>query len=97
MRTTLTVTPSVLNLLMSKFAAAAEQPVATLANYYSRVLERPISCRQTWLLLNAQLAFFMTVFSGCGLLLRLVCILWLLSALLQCKAVFAAAGQTENE
>ena len=97
MKSTMTVTPSVLNLVMSKIAAVAEQPVEALANYYSRVLERQVSCRQTWFLLNAQLAFFMTVFSGCGLSLRIVCLLWLISALLQCKAVFAADGQTENE
>ena len=83
------MTPSVLNQVINTFAAFAEQPVAALANYYSQVLERHVSYRQTWLLLNAQLAFFLTVFSACGLLLRMACILWLVSALLQCKAAFA--------
>ena len=97
MKTTMTMTPSVLNQVMNTFAAFVEQPVAALANYYSRILERQVSYRQTWLLLNAQFAFFVTASSACGLLLRMVCILWLVSALLRCKAAFAADGQMESE
>lgn len=95
MRTTMTMTPSVLTQVMNTLTTVVEQPVAALANYYSRVLERQVSCRQTWQLLNAQLAFFVTVFSSCGLLLRFACILWLVSALLRCKAVFSVEERKE--
>ena len=57
-----------------------------LSTYYSRVLEQRVSRRQTWMLLNAQLAFFFTVFPvACPFLLRLVCLVWLVASLLQCR------------
>ena len=82
----MTMTPSVLTQVMNTLTTVVEQPVAALANYYSRVLERQVSCRQ---------AFFVTVFSSCGLLLRFACILWLVSALLRCKAVFSVEERKE--
>lgn len=63
------------------------KPVAWLQKYYSDVLERELSVRQTWLLINAQLAFIFAVFPVDGpLLARLACGAWLISALLKCKA-----------
>jgi hypothetical protein len=71
--------------LLILFAKAVRKPLAMLAGYYSKVLETEINLRQTLLLLNAQLAFFFTVFPMCSLFLRALCILWLCDALMKCK------------
>lgn len=74
--------------ITSLFATALRQPLSSLTNYYSRVLEQPLNNRQTLLLLNAQLAFLMAVFPvECPLLLRLGFLAWLGSALLKCREV----------
>lgn len=62
--------------------------IAGIASYYGSVLERDIDNKQTLALINAQLAFVMTVFPiEASLLLRLLCALWLVAALLKCKEV----------
>lgn len=67
-------------------AESIQQMVEPIAAYYSKVLEQPVSRRQTWLLLNAQAAFLLTVFPAtCPLLLRTVFAAWLVDALLRCK------------
>ena len=65
---------------------AAERLLSPLTTYYSQVLERRITTRQTALLLNAQTAFFITVFpASAPLLVRTACVIWLISALLKCR------------
>ena len=75
---------------IARFANLLNRPVILLSNYYSQVLERRIDTRQTWCLLNVQLAFFLTVFPACSLLLRVACMAWLVSALLKCKSALQA-------
>ena len=70
----------------AKVASTVQRIVAPLARYYSRVLDTEVSTRQTLLLVNAQAAFFMTVFpADCHLLLRLGCLAWLISAVMKCR------------
>ena len=58
-----------------------------LSTYYSQVLERPVSIRQTLHLLHVQTAAFLAIFPlGCSVLFRFLCILWLISALLKCRS-----------
>jgi len=84
---TLKVHESKFDLALVKCAKMVRRSVTALAAYYSRVLERPVDNRQTVLLLNAQAAAFMTIFpADCSLVLRIVCGVWLVSALLKCKA-----------
>lgn len=62
------------------------RPVQWLRRYYSVALQREVSMRQTWLLLNAQAAFAAAFFpTSEPLVLRLCCMGWLLSAMLKCK------------
>jgi len=68
----------------------AERPLTELTRYYSDVLERPLSRRQTLHLLNAQLAFLMTVFPTMSLVLRILCLAWLVGAVLKCRDLQAA-------
>lgn len=63
----------------------AERPLAGLTRYYSDVLERQLSTRQTLLLLNAQLAFLMTVFPSMSFALRILCLTWLVGAVVKCR------------
>ena len=62
-----------------------ERPLSGLTQYYSEVLERRMSIRQTLHLLNAQLALLMTVFPTMSMGLRLVCLAWLVGAVLKCR------------
>jgi hypothetical protein len=67
-------------------SSKAQQSVSHVTYYYSKVLEQELDNKQTLCLLNAQLAFVMTVFpTGCPWLLRIACACWLVSALLKCK------------
>ena len=63
----------------------AERPLMGLTRYYSDVLERQLSTRQTLLLLNAQLAFLMTVFPSMSFVLRILCLTWLVGAVVKCR------------
>ena len=74
-------------LVMNQIMAAALRPLQAIANYYSRMLEQPVSVRQTLHLINAQLAFVMTVFVDSPILFRVFCAAWLVVALLRCKNV----------
>lgn len=61
-------------------------PLAWLRQYYEQVTERKLSFQETGWLLNAQLAFVMTVFPiEAPIATRLLCCLWLLHAVLKCK------------
>lgn len=66
--------------MLHQLHTMVKAPFAALAKYYSHVLEREISIRQTLLLLNAQTAFFLCCAPGRRSirtprsLLRLVCL-----------------------
>lgn len=74
-------------LVMNQVMAAALRPLQAIANYYSRMLEQRVSVRQTLHLINAQMAFVMTVFVDSPILFRALCAAWLVVALLKCKSV----------
>jgi hypothetical protein len=78
---------STMNRVINHVNALVAQPLLLLSDYYSKVAGCRINIRQTGVLLNTQLAFFLTVFSDCGLLLRIACMLWLVVSLLRCKSL----------
>ena len=62
------------------------RPIELLCSYYSNVLERKLTMRQTWLLINAQLAFGAAFFPmEAPWVVRIGCLAWVVSALLKCK------------
>ena len=62
------------------------RPIEWLCSYYSDVLERKLTMRQTWLLINAQLAFGAAFFPvESPWVVRIGCLVWVVSALLKCK------------
>ena len=62
------------------------RPIEWLCSYYSDVLERKLTMRQTWLLINAQLAFGAAFFPvEATWVVRIGCLVWVVSALLKCK------------
>lgn len=76
------------NKVYNMVTTAAKSIISDIALYYSKVLERKLDNKQTLHLLNAQLAFVMTVFpTECSFILRILCACWLLTALQRCKEV----------
>lgn len=62
------------------------RPIEWLCSYYSDVLDRKLTMRQTWLLVNAQLAFGAAFFPvEAPWVVRIGCLVWVVSALLNCK------------
>lgn len=62
------------------------RPIEWLCSYYSDVLERKLTMRQTWLLINTQLAFGAAFFPvEAPWVVRIGCLAWVVSALLKCK------------
>ena len=62
------------------------RPIEWLCSYYSDVLERKLTMRQTWILINAQLAFGAAFFPvEAPWVIRIGCLVWVVSALLKCK------------
>ena len=62
------------------------RPIEWLCSYYSDVLERKLTMRQTWLLINAQLAFGSAFFPvEAPWVVRIGSLVWVVSALLKCK------------
>lgn len=62
------------------------RPIEWLCSYYSNVLDRKLTMRQTWLLINAQLAFGAAFFPvESPWVVRIGCLVWVVSALLKCK------------
>lgn len=62
------------------------RPIEWLCSYYSNVLERKLTMHQTWLLINAQLAFGAASFPvEAPWVVRIGCLVWVVSALLKCK------------
>ena len=76
-----------MNTVMNQVSDDVRRPLMMLTQYYSKVLDRKLNLRQTLSLLNAQLAFFVTAFAGCSLMVRAFLFAWLVSALLKCKEV----------
>lgn len=82
------VNNSVLNFL-SAVRKRALYPIEWLRQYYSHVLEREVSTRQTWLLINAQTAFVFAAFPVNGpFLLRVACCAWFAHAVWRCRKAF---------
>lgn len=62
------------------------RPIEWLCSYYSDVLDRKLTMRQTWLLINAQLAFGAAFFPvEAPWVVHIGCLVWVVSALLKCK------------
>lgn len=62
------------------------RPIEWLCSYYSDVLDRKLTMRQTWLLINAQLAFGAAFFPvEAPWVVCIGCLVWVVSALLKCK------------
>lgn len=62
------------------------RPIEWLCSYYSDVLDRKLTIRQTWLLINAQLAFGAAFFPvEAPWVVRIGSLVWVVSALLKCK------------
>ncbi len=62
------------------------RPIEWLCSYYSNVLDRKLTMRQTWLLVNTQLAFGAAFFPvEAPWVVRIGCLVWVVSALQKCK------------
>ena len=69
------------------------RPIEWLCSYYSDVLDRKLTMRQTWLLINAQLAFGAAFFPvEAPWIVRIGCLAWVVSALLKCKRGLSEEG-----
>ena len=69
------------------------RPIEWLCSYYSDMLERKLTMRQTWLLINAQLAFGAAFFPvEAPWIVRIGCLAWVVSALLKCKRGLSEEG-----
>lgn len=65
---------------------AIKQPIEWLRKYYSVVLEKEISMKQTRILLETQLAFVLSIFpADIHLLLRVGSLVWFCNCLYKCK------------
>ena len=66
--------------------ATVKQPLEWLCKYYSVVLEKKVSMKQTALLLETQMAFLMVIFpANISLLLRMASLGWFVFCLIRCK------------
>lgn len=71
---------------LSKTADAIKQPIEWLRKYYSVILEKEISMKQTALLLETQFAFAMAIMpADMHLLLRAASLGWFCLCLKKCK------------
>lgn len=67
-------------------AQSAGKPVEWLRKYYSHVLEKPISRKQTWLMIEAQVAFALGILPmDSPLWLRAVYMGWFAWSVRKCK------------
>lgn len=83
---TLQQTKSSWTSIMASMVETIKMPFEWLRRYYSSVLEREVSYKQMWQLLNAQLAFVMAVFPADGpITVRLICCAWFVYALRACR------------
>ena len=74
-----------MNMVINESVMMACRPLRALTGYYSKVLDKKLSTKQTLCLLNAQCAFLSTVFVDCSLVARTFLFAWLVGALLKCK------------
>ena len=66
------------------------RPIEILRDYYSLVLERNLNMRQTWVLIEAQTAFFLGILPvGYAFILRAVALVWFIIALKKCRKLLA--------
>lgn len=64
----------------------AAEPLRLLGAYYSGILERKLSRRQTWRLIEVQIAFLMSILpADISIAARLVLVAWLVSAACRCR------------
>lgn len=71
---------------IDKMADWASEPLRLLGAYYSGILERKLSRRQTWRLIEAQMAFLMSILpADMSVAARLVLVAWLASAVARCR------------
>ena len=76
--------------MMNRFAESVNRPVNKLRGYYAQVLERDIDMRQTWALIEAQVAFFLGVMPiGYIFPLRAVALVWLIVSVKKCHRLLA--------
>lgn len=72
--------------LLQGIKSWASAPVRLLARYYSSVLEKEVSTRQTWHLIEVQAAFFAGIFpADISIALRLLAAVWFVSSLVRCR------------
>ena len=75
---------------LSRIVEMVNRPVNLLRQYYAQVLERELNMRQTWALIEAQVAFFLGVMPvGYAFVLRAVALLWLVVAVKKCRRLLA--------
>ena len=73
-------------MLMENVKKVANRPVEWLRQYYSSVLERDINMRQTWSLIEVQVAFFAGIWNAIvSTVIRAACCVWFLMALKRCR------------
>ncbi len=71
---------------LNSYAKEVCRPIEWLCSYYSNVLDRKLTMHQTWLLINAQLAFGAAFFPvEAPWVVRIGCLVWVVSALQKCK------------
>lgn len=72
--------------IMKKAITMFNKGVSHVSRYYSEVVGEKLNNKQTLLIMNAQTAFFLTVFPAtCPMYMRIICLAWLITALIQCK------------
>ena len=76
-------------MLIENVKKSLKRPTEWLRQYYSAVMEREINDRQTWSLIEVQVAFFAGIMpADYSLLLRAACCLWFYLALKRCQRLF---------
>ncbi len=78
--------------IVDNLMSMVKKPFNFMRNYYSGVIGKKVSVKQTWLLTEVQIAFIFAVFPvEANLLLRAAAVIWLISSLLRTKASFETA------
>lgn len=72
--------------IMKKVINKVNTPVQLLSRYYSNILEKEVTSRQTWLLIEAQTAFFAGIMpADYPIVARLLFGAWFIIALHKCR------------
>lgn len=75
-----------IQLLIDLVTSTLNKPIELLRKYFSACLEKEVSLRQTWLIIQAQVAFILAALpADYSLLLRFVFALWFGWSVLRCK------------